>query len=39
VTYLARVNPITGDLPVAPQSAAATVRLTVTGCPGGGGMA
>jgi hypothetical protein len=34
VTYLARVNPVAGDLPVAPQSAAASVRLTVIGCPG-----
>ncbi|GBF98075.1 hypothetical protein Rsub_10303 [Raphidocelis subcapitata] len=33
VTYAARVNPVAGDLPVPSQSATASVRLSVTGCP------
>jgi hypothetical protein len=32
VTYMARVNPVTGDMPVPAQSASSTVQLTITGC-------
>ncbi len=37
VTYQTRINPISGDLPVASQAASANVRLTITGCPAGSG--